>query len=96
LIVIPSATFAAMRPMPAERVRDVMVVTQPEVSLYAAATVTSASNLDLPAGSQLRLIERRGAWSYVEVPVAADEPTRGWVESSVIQPLWPWDEALLP
>ncbi|MFM7603926.1 MAG: BatD family protein [Prosthecobacter sp.] len=96
LIVIPATTFAAMRPMPAERVRDVMVVTQPEVGLYAAATVTSASNLDLPVGSQVRLLEKRGAWSYVEVPVASDEPTRGWVESSVIQPLWPWDEALLP
>lgn len=73
-----------------------MVVTQPEVSLYAAATVTSAANLDLPPGSQLRLLEKRGAWSYVEVPVSADEPTRGWVETSVVQPLWPWDEALLP
>ena len=58
--------------------------------------VTSAANLDLPPGSQLRLLEKRGAWSYVEVPVSADEPTRGWVETSVVQPLWPWDEALLP
>jgi tetratricopeptide (TPR) repeat protein len=96
LILVPSITFAAVRPAPAERVRDIMVVTQPEVSLYAAATITSASNLDLPAGSQLRLLEKRGAWSYVEVPVSADEPTRGWVETSVVQPLWPWDEALLP
>lgn len=96
LILIPSITFAAVRPLPAERVRDVFVVTQPEVSLYAAATATSASNLDLPAGSQLRLLEKRGAWSYVEVPVSAEEPTRGWVDTSVIQPLWPWDEALLP
>lgn len=96
LILIPSITFAAVRPAPAERVRDIMVVTQPEVSLYAAATVTSAANLDLPPGSQLRLLEKRGAWSYVEVPVSADEPTRGWVETSVVQPLWPWDEALLP
>ena len=96
LILVPSITFAAVRPLPAERVRNIVVVTQPEVSLYAAATVTSASNLDLPAGSQLRLLEKRGAWSYVEVPVSMEEPTRGWIESSVVQPLWPWDEALLP
>lgn len=96
LILIPSATFATIRPPPAERVRDIVVVTQPEVSLYAAATVTSASNLDVPPGSQLRLLEKRGSWSYVEVPVSADEPTRGWIDGSVAQPLWPWDEALLP
>lgn len=96
LILVPSVTFAAVRPAPAERVRDIVIVTQPEVSLYAAATVTSAANLDLPPGSQLRLLEKRGGWSYVEVPVSADEPTRGWIDASVAQPLWPWDEALLP
>lgn len=96
LILLPSLTMAAVRPAPEARVRDIIVVTQPEVSLYAAATVTSAANLDLPPGSQLRLLEKRGGWCYVEVPVSAEEPTRGWIDASVVQPLWPWNEALLP
>lgn len=96
VILVPSAAFAAVRPEPVERVRDVVVITQPDVSIYAAATVTSAANLEVPPGSQLRLLEKRGGWSYVEVPVSADEPTRGWVETSAFQPLWPWNEALLP
>ncbi|MBL9133822.1 MAG: BatD family protein [Verrucomicrobiaceae bacterium] len=96
LALIPSITFAATRPEPEDRVRDISVVTAAETSLYAAATTTSAANLELPPGSQVRVLEKRGAWSYVEVPTTAEEPTRGWVESSVMQPLWPWDEKLLP
>lgn len=96
LLLTPSLACASTRPEPAERVRDVSVVTAPETNLYAAATVTSAANLELPPGSQVRLLERRGDWSFIEVPTTAEEPTRGWVEDTVLQPLWPWDESLLP
>jgi hypothetical protein len=95
LVFIPSATFAAIRPVPGDRVKDVMVVTAHEVSAYTAATVTSGNVISLPPGSQVRLLEKRGAWSYVEVP-SGDEHVRGWVESATYTPLWPWDMGLLP
>jgi len=95
LIFIPSATFATIRPAPGDRVKDVMVVTAREVSAYTSATITSGNVIALPPGSQLRLLEKRGAWSYVEVP-SGDEHVRGWVESAMYTPLWPWDMQLLP
>ncbi len=96
LVFIPSVTFAAIRPAPSDRVKDVMVVTSREVRAYTAATLTSGSVIDsLPPGSQVRLLEKRGAWSYVEIPTSG-EPVRGWVESATYTPLWPWNMALVP
>ena len=95
LIFIPSAAFASIRPEAGQRVKDIMVVTAREVSAYTAATLTSGSVIDIPPGSQVRLLEKRGAWSYVEIP-SGDEPVRGWIESATYTPLWPWDVALVP
>lgn len=95
LLFIPSATFAAIRPEPGQRVKDIVVITAKEVSAYTAATLTSGSVIDLPPGSQARLLEKRGAWSYIEIP-SGDEHVRGWVESATFTPLWPWDMALVP
>ncbi|WP_395745824.1 hypothetical protein [Prosthecobacter sp.] len=97
MVLIPSATFAAVRPGPGERVKDVMVVTSRDVRAYTAATVTSGSIIDkdIPPGSQIRLLEKRGAWSYVEIPTSG-EHVRGWIESAAYTPLWPWDMALVP
>jgi hypothetical protein len=95
LLFIPSITFATLRPAPGDRVKDVMVVTPREVRAYTAATLTSGSVIEIPPGSQVRLLEKRGAWSYVEVP-SGDGPVRGWVESAVYTPLWPWDMLLVP
>ncbi len=75
--------------------QDVGVVVLPDVQAYTAATVTSGSVIDLPPGSQVRMLERRGAWVYVEVPTDS-EKLRGWVEVPALAPLWPWEPALLP
>lgn len=96
LLFIPSAALAAIRPDPGQRVRDIVVVTAKEnISAYTAATLTSGSVIDLPPASQVRLLEKRGAWSYVEIPSGAD-PVRGWIESATYTPLWPWQASLLP
>jgi hypothetical protein len=94
-VFIPSATFAAVRPAPGDRVKDVMVVTARDVRAYTAATVTAGDVITIPPGSQVRLLEKRGAWSYVEIP-RREENLRGWIESSTYTPLWPWDVMLLP
>ncbi len=95
ILLLPAAAFAALRPEPDARVKDVMVVTAKDVSAYTAATITSGSVIDLPPGSQVRLLEKRGAWSYVEIP-AGGGPLRGWIETPVYTPLWPWKPELLP
>ncbi|WP_395735327.1 hypothetical protein [Prosthecobacter sp.] len=94
-VFIPSATFATIRPAPADRVKDVMVVTSRDVRAYTAATVTSGDVIVIPPGSQVRLLEKRGAWSYVEIP-RSEENLRGWIETATYTPLWPWDTNLLP
>lgn len=94
IVFVPTATLAAVRPAPDARVKDIMVITAKEMA-YSAATQTSGSVIDLPPGSQVRLLEKRGAWSYVEVP-SGTEPVRGWVETAAYTPLWPWSPALVP
>lgn len=95
LITVPSACLAAFRPDSGTLTKDVMVITMPNVSAYSSATVTAGSLIDLPPGSQVRLLEKRGAWSYVEIP-ASGEPLRGWVEATTYTPLWPWESSLVP
>lgn len=95
MIAVPAGAFAALRPLGPERVKDISIVTQPDVSSYTSATVTSGSVIALPPGSQVRTLEKRGAWFYVEIP-SSPENLRGWVESGAIAPLWIWDADLVP
>ncbi len=95
LLAVPASAFAALRPPGEERVRDISVVTAPEVRAYTAATVTAGTVIDLPPGSQARVLEKRGSWLYVEVP-NQPENLRGWVESAALTPLWIWDDVLVP
>jgi len=95
LIAVPASAFAALRPPGAERVEGISIVTQPDASSYTAATVTSGSVIPLPPGSQVRTLEKRGSWLYVEIP-GQPENLRGWVEAGAVTPLWIWDAALVP
>lgn len=94
-LLLPSAAFAALRPASAERVDDLHIVTAPDIRAYTAATTTSGTVIDLPPGSQVRLLEKRGAWIYAEVP-SRPENLRGWIENRALTPLWPWDASLIP
>lgn len=95
VIAVPASAFAALRPPGAERVRDISIVTVSDVRAYTGASVTSGTVMDLPPGSQVRVLEKRGAWSYVEIP-GQPENLRGWVEGGAITPLWAWEEAMVP
>jgi len=94
-LLLPSAAMAALRPGSAERVADVAVVTAPDIRAYTAATSTAGTVIDLPPGSQVRILEKRGAWIYAEVP-SRPENLRGWVENRALTPLWPWAPTLIP
>ncbi len=41
--------------------------------------------IDLPPGSEVRILQPAGAWTYVEVP----GDLHGWVRSDTIEPNWP-------
>jgi len=88
---------AALRPKGEDRVKDIWIVTTPGAKAYTAATTTAGTIIDLPPGSQIRLIEKRGAWNYIEIPSVPDN-LRGWVEADTISTLWPptWPVALVP
>jgi hypothetical protein len=97
-LVLPFASLGAVaRPQGDERVKDVYVVTQEGAKAFTAASTTSGTVIDLPPGSHLRLQERRGSWSYVEIPSLPNN-LRGWVESDGLTSLWPdsWSMNLVP
>jgi len=82
-----------------EKVRDLAVVTSKETRAYSAASTTSSSLVQLPPGSQVRRIEDRGTWCYVEFHTESQSPgrgnLRGWVQTESTTPLWPYDPACL-
>lgn len=71
------------------------VVTAKDVMAYTSATVTSGSVTKLPPGSEVRRLEDRGIWSYVEVYTGQQDIRRGWVQNHVFTPLWPYDASYL-
>ena len=78
------------------RLREIAYVTKPDAKAYTAASTTSGSVVQLPPGSEVRRLEPRGAWVYIEIP-SEGEPSRGWVQSEALSPLWPaeYDARLL-
>lgn len=94
-LLLPSAAMAALRPASAERVDELHIVTAPDIRAYTAATTTSGTVIDLPPGSQVRIVEKRGAWIYAELP-SRPENLRGWIENRALTPLWPWEPSLIP
>ncbi len=95
LVLAAAITGMLIRPAGAELVKDRFIVTNKGAKSHTAASITAGTVIELPPGSALRLLEKRGAWSYVEIPSAPDN-LRGWVESDILNPLWPWPVALVP
>jgi len=77
-----------------EKVHSLAFITTPDTKAYTAATVTSGSVMNLPPGSQVRRLEDRGAWAYVEIPTEGDT-RRGWIQSDTMTAFWPFDAAYL-
>jgi hypothetical protein len=84
-----------------ERVKDLAIVTAPNASSYTAATTTAGKVIALPPGSQVRKLEERGAWTYVETwredtaSGAVGQMFRGWVQTDAISAFWPFDAKFL-
>ncbi len=66
------------------------VLTGAASAAYAAPAEASSQLISLPPGSEVMPLETRGNWFYCEVPTEGDTILRGWVRSSLLQPLWPY------
>ena len=77
-----------------EKIENLAIVTAPNTKAYTAATVTSGSVSSLPPGSEVKKLQERGTWCYVEIPVD-DETRRGWVQMEALTPCWPFDPGYL-
>jgi hypothetical protein len=98
VVLLPLGAFGAwVRPDGSQRVKDIFVVIKEDAKAFTAASTTAGTVIDLPPGSQIRLQEKRGAWSYVEIPGVPDN-LRGWVETDRLSVLWPqaWPVSLIP
>lgn len=77
-----------------EKVKDVFIITAPNTRAYTAASTTAGSVTELRAGSEVRTLQDRGAWCYVEIP-AENESRRGWVQKDSLTAFWPFDSGYL-
>ena len=77
-----------------EKIEKLAVITTPNAKAYTAATITSGSVVSLPPGSEVRRLEERGPWCYVEIPTEG-EFRRGWVLEEWLTPFWPFDRGYL-
>ena len=67
---------------------NVAIVTDATASAHTDPARSADSIIALPEGSEIRVLSKRGSWSYVEIP----GNLRGWVESDRIQSLWAFRE----
>ena len=65
-----------------------IVVDEEGVSAVNVPAGTADTVIAINAGSQVRRLETRGEWTYVELP--GDTATRGWVRTATLEPLWPF------
>lgn len=68
---------------------DSEVILESGVILRSAPASRASEVANLPAGSVVIAIEKRGKWSYVAMP----GDRRGWIRSSCHETLWPFDRS---
>lgn len=68
---------------------DSVVILESGVILRSAPASRASEVASVPAGSVVIAIEKRGKWSYVDMP----GDRRGWIRSSSHEALWPFDRS---
>lgn len=88
-LVLLMAAFVAFRASRyrSERlaVENFATVVKPETTALTAPVPDAKAVVALPPGSEVRLLQSSGPWSYVEIP----GDLRGWVRSETVVPVWP-------
>lgn len=72
------------------------IVTEPGAVAFAGASTTSGRIIQLPQASEVRILEERGSWTYVEIQPQEEEAKRGWVKTDYLKKLWPYKAEFLP
>ncbi len=72
---------------------ELSVVMKEDLSVLNAPADTADTLIAINAGSLVRLVEQRGAWSYIELPGSSG--TRGWLKTSTLEKLWPYAVGLV-
>lgn len=92
---------AVLRPSYSD-VENLAFVTGSKADVRSAATVISGQVMSIPTGSMVKVLEKRGDWTYVEtftLPGQNHELTevlRGWVKAELLEAVWPYAAELLP
>lgn len=60
-------------------------VTVSGAKALTAPSPSAKAVIDLPPGSEVRIIQASGPWRYLDIP----GELRGWVRAEEIEPLWP-------
>ncbi len=66
-------------------IENVSTITGSGVVALTAPVPEAKSVVDLPPGSEVRILRDAGAWQYAEIP----GNLRGWVRAESLQPIWP-------
>jgi len=66
------------------------IVVAKDAKAFTAPTRAAGKVIDLPPGSQVASLSKRGNWHYIDLP----GDLRGWVPDEAVSPLWPYDSAL--
>ncbi|MEX2580454.1 MAG: hypothetical protein WD342_15455 [Verrucomicrobiales bacterium] len=60
-------------------------VTESDTSALTAPAPAAKSVIDLPPGSEVRILQETGNWRYADIP----GDVRGWVRAEKLEPVWP-------
>lgn len=61
------------------------VVTVPDTVAQTGPVPDAKTVIELPPGSEVRIVTDSGPWQYVDIP----GDLRGWVKTEALTPLWP-------
>lgn len=81
---------------PAPFVVRLVNIVSPESAARSAPAEAAGMVIPLKPGSELLPIREEGFWTYVEIPGGdAAHPTRGWVRTTTVEKLWPYNPSLV-
>ncbi len=66
-------------------VENFATITRTGVSALTAPAPEAKSVIDLPPGSEVRILKDSGPWRYAEIP----GDLRGWIRAESLEPVWP-------
>lgn len=72
---------------------QISVMVEASVNALNAPATMADEVIPVTPGTQVKPLEERGDWTYIEMPV--ETSTRGWVPTASLKPLWPFDPKLI-